>query len=81
MSYVKNVYVADTKLDPSANKDDCNKIYNESATITGGITYIKCQHGIVKGFTAMKRGESVDMIIHPCISRPPQRVEAKQARK
>ena len=75
---LKNIYVADTKADSSAGKDDCNKIYNESATITGGITHITCQHGLVKGFTAMKRGESVDMIVHPCISRLPQRVQAKR---
>ena len=54
-----------------------NKIYNEPATITGGITHITCQHGMVKGFTAMKRGESVDMIVYPCISCLPQRVQAK----
>ena len=75
---VKNVYLADTKADPSAGKDDCNKIYNESASMTGGITHITCQHGLVKGFTAMKRGESVDMIVHPCVSRLPQRVQAKR---
>ena len=31
---VKNVYAADSKADQSAGKDDCNKIYNESANIT-----------------------------------------------
>ena len=62
------MYVADSKADTSAGKDDCNKIYNESATITGGIIHITCQHGRVKGFTAMKRGESVGMIVHPCIA-------------
>ena len=75
---VKNVYSADTKSDTSDGKDNCNKVYNESTNITGGITQITCSHGIVKGFTAMKRGESVDMIIHPCVSRLPQRVKARR---
>ena len=66
------MYAANSKADQSAGKDDCNNIYNESATITGGITHKTCQHGRVKGFTAMKRGESVDMIVHTCIARLPQ---------
>ena len=52
---VKNVYSADTKSDKSDGKDDCNKVYNESTNITGGITHITCSRGIVKGFTAMKK--------------------------
>ena len=39
---------------------------------------MSCHHGIVKGFTAMKRGESVDMIVNPCISRLPARVQARR---
>ena len=40
--------------------------------------HITCSHGIVKDFTTMKRGEYVDMIIHPCISPLPQYVEARR---
>ena len=56
----------------------CNKIYNEAATITGGITHLTCKHAIIKGFTAMKRGESVEMIVQPIVSRLPQRVQARR---
>ena len=75
---VKNTYLADSKSDKSEEKETCNKIYNEAATMTGGITHLTCQHGVVKGFTAMKRGESVEMIVQPVVSRLPQRVQARR---
>ena len=75
---MQNIYEADSKADKSDDKDECNKIYNEAATITGGITHITCNHSVVKGFTAMKRGESVAMIVQPCVSRLPQRVQARR---
>ena len=74
---VNNKYQADSAKDKSED-DQCNKDYNESSTFTGGITHITCNHSIVKGFTAMKRGESVKMIINPCITRLPQRVQANR---
>ena len=74
---VNHEYEADGKVDK--NEDDgCSKDYNECATFTGGITHITCSHSIVKGFTAMKRGESVRMIVNPCVTRLPQRVQAKR---
>ena len=78
MPELKNIYTADSKSDKSEEKEMCNKIYNEAATITGGITHITCKHGVVKGFTAMKRGESVEMIVQPIVSRLPQRVQARR---
>ena len=36
----------DTKSDTSDGKDDCNKIYNESTNITGGITHITCSQNM-----------------------------------
>ena len=39
------------------------------------ITQLTCKHAIVKGFTSMKRGESVAMIVQPIVSRLPQRVQ------
>ena len=75
---VKNTFLADSKVDKSDEKENCNKIYNEAATMTGGITHLTCKHGVVKGFTAMKRGESVEMIVQPIVSRLPRRVQARR---
>ena len=58
--------------------DGCTKDYNESSTISGGITHITCMHSICKGFTAMKRGESPMMAVVPCVRRLPARVQARQ---
>ena len=74
---VNNVYEADKKPDKS-EEDGCNKDYNESSSFTGGITHITCNNSVVKGFTAMKRGESVKMIVNPCVTRLPPRVQAKR---
>ena len=54
---VENIYKADAKVDKSEDKN-CSKIYNSKSDITGGITHISCKHGVVKGFTALHRGES-----------------------
>ena len=75
---MKHTYAADSQPDKTDDTDECNKIYNESSTITGGITHLTCNHSIVKGFTAMKRGESVEMIVNPLVSRLPQRVQARR---
>ena len=74
---MNNRYSADAKMDET---DDisCNKEYNESPSITGGITHITCKHSITKGFTAMHRGESPLMIIDPLLRRFPKRVQARQ---
>ena len=50
----------------------------EATTITGCITNLTCKQAIVKGFTAMKRGESVEMIVQPIVSRLPQIVQARR---
>ena len=54
---VENFYKADLKTDKTEDKS-CSKIYNSKSAITGGITHISCEHGVVKGFTALHRGES-----------------------
>ena len=61
-----------------SEKEACNKDYNESSKFTGGITHLTCNHNIVKGFTAMKRGESVKQIVNPCVTRLPRRVQARR---
>ena len=74
---LNNVYTADSKKDKS-EEEACNKDYNESSKFTGGITHLTCNHNIVKGFTAMKRGESVKQIVNPCVTRLPRRVQARR---
>ena len=59
-------YAADKRKD-EADDNSCNKEYNESPSITGGITHITCQHSITKGFTAMQKGESPVMIVDPIL--------------
>ena len=73
---MENVYKADTKKDKTEDKS-CEKIYNSKSTITGGITHISCHHGIVKGFTALHRGESPLNVLAPALGRLPVRVKAK----
>ena len=60
--------------DPSS----CNKAFNESSTITGGITHITCIHGITKGFSALHHGESPLQVVYPIIQRLAPRVQAKK---
>ena len=74
---MENHYTADKQTDEGED-GNCNKYYNESPCFTGGITFIMCNHGIVKGFTCMQCGESPLMIINPLLHRLPTRVEAKQ---
>ena len=50
-------FFADKNKDPEESKN-CNKDYPEDRGITGGIGHVTCRHGIVKGFTALKKGES-----------------------
>merc|ERR1712096_350938 len=71
-------YSADSKKDKNEDPSSCDKIYNESPTITGGISHITCMHNITKGFTAMSRGESPQMFTSVLLRRFPKRVRAKR---
>ena len=54
---VENEYTADQMKDETEDAN-CSKAYNSKVDITGGLTHISCQHNIVKGFTALYKGES-----------------------
>ena len=54
---VENTYAADDNEDKTQD-EPCRKNYNSSFDISRGITHISCEHNIVKGFTALYRGES-----------------------
>ena len=73
---VENIYKADSFSDKTEDKV-CNKVYNSKSDITGGITHISCEHGVVKGFTALHRGESALQVLGPITRRLPCRVRAK----
>lgn len=72
---MENDYKADKDLDKTEDKE-CPKAYNSKSDITGGITHMSCEHGIVKGFTALHRGESALRVVGPALRRLPQRVKA-----
>ena len=70
-----NKYHAD-KIKDKDEDGGCNKDYNESPTITGGLTHITCMHSITKGFTALHRGESPLLVLGPALRRLPPKVQA-----
>ena len=53
----ENIYKADAKVDKSEDKNS-SKIFNSKSDKPGRITHISCKHEVVKGFTALHRGES-----------------------
>ena len=73
---MENEYYADTKKDKTEDSQ-CEKAYNYKSDITGGVTHLSCNHGIVKGFTALQRGESPLQVLAPALRRLPVRVKAK----
>ena len=54
---IENEYLADIEKDKSEDAS-CSKAYNSKVDITGGITHLSCEHNVVKGFTALYKGES-----------------------
>ena len=74
---IENQYWADTWREKTEDKR-CGKSYNSKATITGGLTHLSCHHGIVKGITALQRGESPLLIVGPVLRRLPSRVKAQR---
>ena len=56
----------------------CTKIYPEASGITGGLGHLTCQHGITKGYTAMKNGESPALFAKTIFKRLPKRVKAER---
>ena len=70
-------YKVDMYKDKTEDKK-CDKSYSSKATITGGITHISCSHNIVKGFTALQRGERPLQVLGPALCHLPSRVKASQ---
>ena len=73
----EELYHADSNKDKDENLI-CQKSYPDTGGITGGISHVTCVHGITKGFTAMRKGESPGMFTRVLINRLPRRVKAKR---
>ena len=74
---VENTYAADLQEDKTEDRS-CSKAYNSKFDITGGLTHISCEHNVVKGFTALFKGESALKVLGPVVRRLPARVQAKE---
>ena len=72
----ENIYKADTKPNPVEDDEDCEKHFNSTSSITGGIGSVTCNHKITKGFRAIRRGESPVMFCHSILRRLPAKVQA-----
>ena len=70
-------FFADKNKDPGEIKS-CHKEYPEASGITGGLGHITCMHGITKGYTAMKSGESPALFAKSVFKRLPQKVKAEK---
>ena len=72
-----STYKADLKKD--AEEDDhCNKAFESSSTISGGLGTITCGHKITKGFRLIQKGESPQLFLHSLLRRFPSDVKAKK---
>ena len=69
-------HFADRHKDPEQDKYPCNKDYPEDSGITGGFCHISCMHGILKGATAHRKGESPGVFVRVSVKRLPKRVKA-----
>jgi hypothetical protein len=70
-------FIDDSYKDRGETKS-CTKIYPEASGITGGLGHITCQHGITKGYTAMKNGEPLALFAQTIFKRLPKRVKAER---
>ena len=74
---VNEKFYADRNKDQGEIKN-CTKIYPEASGITGGLGHITCQHGVTKGYTAMKNGKSPALFAKTLFLRFPKRVQAEK---
>ena len=66
-------HFADRHKDPEQDKSPCNKDYPEDSGITGGFCHISCMHGIMKGATALRKGESPGVFVKVLVKRLPNK--------
>ena len=58
--------------------EHCNKTFESSSTISGGIITVTCGHKITKGFRLIEKGESPQLFLHSILRRLPSNVKAKK---
>ena len=73
---MENIYRADRKQNISEEKDDCEKHFNSASTKSGGIGTLSCNHKVIKGFRAIRNGESPVIFCHSILRRLPAKVQA-----
>ena len=73
-----NDYKADLKKDKDDDDIECNKQFESSSSISGGIGTVTCQHKITKGFRIIERGESPQLFLHSILRRLPAKVKAEK---
>ena len=65
-------HYADKKKDPDQDTLPCNKDYPEDSGINGGFCHISSMHGIMKGATALRKGESPGVLVRVLVKRLPK---------
>ena len=71
----ENIYKADKKPETSET-DECEKDFQSSNSMSGGIGTVSCNHKITKGFRAIRKGESPVIFCHSLLRRLPGKVKA-----
>ena len=74
---MENHYAAEEKYEP-IESDNCEKQFNSTSSISGGIGTVSCNHKITKGFRAIRKGESPIIFCHSLLRRLPRKVRAKK---
>ena len=72
-----NKYKADQVKDKN-DEGDCNKLFQSSSFITGGIGTVTCNHKITKGFRIIEKEESPQIFLHSILRRLPAKVQASR---
>ena len=71
----ENIYKADKKPETSET-DECEKDFQSSNSMSGGIGTVSCNHKITKGFRAIRKGGSPVIFCHSLLRRIPGKVQA-----
>ena len=72
---MENNYAAEENPEPIGS-DNCEKQFNSTSSISGGIGTVSCGHKITKGFRAIRKGESPIIFCHSLLRRLPRKVRA-----
>ena len=62
----------------TGDSENCEKEFDSSTTITGGLITLSCPHKICKGYKAFPKGESANQYTGALFRRLPPKVQAKK---